>query len=114
LDGTIDAIRNCWCGPPRLVGDTTTSCRGPETPRVRAGFDAIASQRPIQLAETSSAEAGGSKAQWIEQMFAYLAHHPEVTSVIWFNLVKETNWRIDSSPSAERAFAAGARAAWVI
>jgi beta-mannanase len=75
---------------------------------------AIASQRPIQLAETSSAEAGGSKAQWIEQMFAYLAHHPEVTSVIWFNLVKETNWRIDSSPSAERAFAAGARAAWVI
>jgi len=29
--------------------------------------------------------------------------------MIWFNLVKETNWRIDSSPSAERAFAAGAR-----
>ncbi|HWE10836.1 MAG TPA: glycosyl hydrolase [Solirubrobacteraceae bacterium] len=74
---------------------------------------ALAPGLPIQLAETSSAETGGSKAQWIEQMFAYLAVHPEVTSAIWFNLVKETNWRIDSSPSAERAFAAGARAAWV-
>jgi beta-mannanase len=68
---------------------------------------------PVQLAETSCAEAGGSKAQWIEQMWSYLAHAPEVTSVIWFNLVKETNWRIDSSRSAERAFAAGARSARV-
>jgi beta-mannanase len=74
---------------------------------------ALAPARPIQLAETSCAEAGGSKAQWIGQMFTYLAHHPEVKSAIWFNLVKETNWRIDSSPSAERAFAAGARSAWV-
>jgi beta-mannanase len=74
---------------------------------------ALAPARPIQLAETSSAETGGSKAKWIEQMWTYLAHHPEVTSMIWFNLVKETNWRIDSSPSAERAFAAGARSAWV-
>jgi beta-mannanase len=74
---------------------------------------ALAPVRPIQLAETSCAEAGGSKAQWIGQMFTYLARHPEVKSVIWFNLVKETNWRIDSSPSAERAFAAGARSAWV-
>jgi hypothetical protein len=42
-------------------------------------------------------------------MFAYLAHHPEVRSLIWFNLTKETGWRIESSPSAERAFAAGVR-----
>ena len=65
---------------------------------------------PIQLAETASAEKGGSKAQWIEDMWAYLATRPYVTSIIWFDLAKETNWRIDSSPSAGRAFAAGARA----
>jgi beta-mannanase len=64
---------------------------------------------PIQLAETATSEKGGSKAQWIRQMWAYLAARPYVTSMIWFNVVKETNWRIDSSPSAERAFAAGAR-----
>jgi Glycosyl hydrolase family 26 len=74
---------------------------------------ALAPSLPIQLAETSCAEQGGSKAQWIDQMWTYLGHHPEVKSVIWFNLVKEANWRIDSSPSAERAFAVGARAAWV-
>lgn len=65
---------------------------------------------PIQLAETGSTEQGGSKAQWIREMWAYLAAHHDVTSIIWFNLVKEADWRIDSSPSAERAFAAGARA----
>ncbi len=64
---------------------------------------------PIQLAETATTEQGGSKAQWIRDMWAYLAARPYVTSMIWFDLVKEANWRIDSSPSAERAFAAGAR-----
>jgi hypothetical protein len=64
---------------------------------------------PIQLAETASAETGGSKARWIREMWSYLATRPYVTSMVWFNLGKETNWRIDSSPSAERAFAAGAR-----
>ena len=78
-----------------------------------ARLHSLAPGLPIQLAETSTAEAGGSKARWIESMFGYLAHHREVSSMIWFNLVKETDWRIDSSPSAQRAFAAGARAAWI-
>ncbi|MBV9358074.1 MAG: beta-mannanase [Chloroflexi bacterium] len=69
---------------------------------------------PIQLAETATSEHGGSKAQWIREMWGYLAAHPYVTSMIWFDLVKETNWRIDSSPSAERAFSAGARSLRVI
>ena len=68
---------------------------------------------PIQLAETSSAEHGGNKAQWIREMGAFVADHPEITSLVWFDLVKQVNWRIDSSPTAERAFAAGARAVWV-
>jgi hypothetical protein len=71
---------------------------------------ALEPRLPIQLAETATAESGGSKPQWIQDMWRYLARRPYVTSMIWFNLVKETNWRIDSSPSAERAFAAGARA----
>jgi hypothetical protein len=68
----------------------------------------IAPRLPVQLAEVATAEAGGSKAQWIRQMWAYLGQHPEVTSIVWFNLVKETDWRINSSASAQRAFAAGA------
>jgi hypothetical protein len=75
---------------------------------------ALEPKLPIQLAETATAEKGGSKARWIRNMWAYLRARPYVTSMIWFNLIKETNWRIDSSPSAERAFAAGARSARVI
>ncbi|HKR99098.1 MAG TPA: glycosyl hydrolase [Candidatus Dormibacteraeota bacterium] len=70
---------------------------------------ALEPRLPIQLAETASAETGGSKARWISEMWSYLAARHYVTSMVWFNLAKETNWRIDSSPSAERAFAAGAR-----
>jgi hypothetical protein len=74
-----------------------------------ARLHALAPKLPIQLAEAASAEQGGSKAQWIHQMFAYLAHHPQVTSLVWFNVQKGVDWRIQSSRSAERAFAAGLR-----
>lgn len=96
-------------------GDKALFARGWESfakdcgPRIKR-LHALAPRLPIQLAETGSAEAGGSKAAWIRGMFTYLAHHPEVKSVIWFNLVKETDWRIESSAAAQRAFAAGARA----
>lgn len=74
-----------------------------------ARLHAIAPRLPIQLAEASSAERGGSKARWIKGMFAYLEHHSEVTSLVWFNIVKEADWRIESSRSARRAFASGLR-----
>jgi beta-mannanase len=79
---------------------------GPTITRLHA----IAPGLPIQLAETGSAEAGGSKAAWIRGMFSYLARHSDVKSVVWFNLVKGVDWRIESSAAAQRAFAAGARA----
>jgi hypothetical protein len=64
---------------------------------------------PIQLAEVSSGEAGGSKAEWIAGMFSYLAGKPEVSSLIWFNLRKESDWRIESSGAAQRQFAMSVR-----
>jgi Glycosyl hydrolase family 26 len=78
-----------------------------------ARLHALEPRLPIQLAETSVAGPTERKAQWIRQMWAYLARHHEVTSLVWFNLVKDANWRIDSSRAAERAFATGARASWV-
>jgi len=72
---------------------------------------ALAPGLPIDLSEVGSAEAGGSKATWIAGMFAYLAHHPEVKSLIWFDLNKQTNFPIDSSAAAERAFSQGVQAA---
>ncbi|HEY8089140.1 MAG TPA: hypothetical protein VIF09_14880, partial [Polyangiaceae bacterium] len=59
------------------------------------------------LPETASAEVGGNKAQWITDM-----HHDLMTefrgirAVVWFDINKETDWRINSSPSALSAYQA--------
>lgn len=63
--------------------------------------------RPIWLGEVASAETGGDKAAWIDDMFATLAAHPEVRGFTWFNFNKETDWRLDSSPAARDAYAIG-------
>jgi beta-mannanase len=65
----------------------------------------FAPNKPIQISEVGSAERGGSKAAWIAAMFADLRRHPQVTSIIWFNLRKQTDWRITSSRRAATAFA---------
>lgn len=64
--------------------------------------------KPIIISETASAEAGGNKAEWIQAMFRDLAlSFPNVTEIVWFNLNKETDWRIDSSSAALTAFQNG-------
>ncbi len=68
------------------------------------------STRPVIIAETASAELGGSKADWITS--AYLSEIPErfpaIEAVVWFNVLKETDWRIDSSVESLRAFVTAA------
>lgn len=63
--------------------------------------------KPLMVAETASTEGGGDKAAWIADMFAALARHPEITGFVWFNLLKETDWRIESSAAARAAFSQG-------
>ena len=58
------------------------------------------------IAETSSAEHGGSKADWNTALISYLAAQADVTAVVWFNFNKETDWRINSSTSSSAALAA--------
>jgi hypothetical protein len=70
----------------------------------------IAPHKPVELSEVGSAEQGGNKAAWITGMFATLPRHPEVTSLIWFDLVKGSDWRLTSSPAARAAFSRGVAA----
>ena len=65
--------------------------------------------KPVMLAEVGSAEAGGDKAAWIADMFAQLAARPDIRAFIWFDLDKETDWRIASSPASAAAFVSGLR-----
>jgi len=64
--------------------------------------------KPIVVTETGATNASGQQAHWITQMFAQLPAHPEVIGVIWFEAMKEIDWRIASAPAAAAAFAQGA------
>jgi cellulose synthase (UDP-forming) len=70
----------------------------------------IAPDKPIQISEVASAEAGGSKAAWISSMFADLRTFPAVTSLVWYDVRKQADWPVTSDRGAARAFRAGARA----
>jgi beta-mannanase len=66
-----------------------------------------ATSRPLMIAETGSTEVGGDKAAWIADMFRQLAARHDVNGFIWFDLNKETDWRIASSRASAAAFAHG-------
>jgi endoglucanase len=61
--------------------------------------------KPIIIGEFASDEGSGdAKARWIRDAYATLRSHPNVVGAVWFNMNKETDWRIDSSPAALSAF----------
>ena len=66
---------------------------------------AALTRRPIMLAELGASETGGSKADWIRRTFARMAEsYPRIDAVVWFDVAKECDWRIDSSPASLKAF----------
>ena len=64
--------------------------------------------QPVWVAETASAESGGDKATWIRELFA-TDRFARLEAVVWFNERKETDWRLESSPSSLAAFRDAAR-----
>lgn len=73
---------------------------GPTLHEIRA----ITTTKPVMLAEVASVEQGGSKADWIRDLFAQLPTYPEIDAIVWFNENKEADWRIQSSSSSLEAF----------
>jgi hypothetical protein len=58
----------------------------------------FAAEKPYFVIQTA-AWPSGSKDQWIRDLFSWASADPNVVGVVWFNLVKETDWRVWSSPS---------------
>ncbi len=60
------------------------------------------------LAEVSSAEQGGSKADWITQgmLNTIPQAFPRIHAVVWFDWNLEYDWRVNSSSSSLAAFRA--------
>lgn len=96
LDGYnwgTSAAWSSWVSPSELFGQGLAELRR------------LAPGKQMLIAETASAEQGGSKADWNSALIGYLAAQGDVTAVVWFNFNKETDWRIDSSTSSAAALA---------
>jgi hypothetical protein len=95
-------------GPMLHWGGGWRSFRAVFSPTI-ATLRRIAPRKPLQISEVASAEIGGSKPAWITGMFRAVQTMPFVSSLVWFNDVKQADWPIESSPAATAAFAGGAR-----
>jgi len=61
--------------------------------------------KPILIGEMASTEEGGNKAQWIAAMVPALkTNFPLIRGLVWFDINKETDWRIASSTASRDAF----------
>lgn len=62
-------------------------------------------QKPIMIGEMASTEQGGDKAAFIAGIVPSLQRDfPLIKALVWFDIDKETDWRISSSQSSEAAF----------
>ena len=77
----------------------------------KKAYDALANiNKPLFIAEISSSEKGGSKAEWITDMFEqFQTTFSRVFAVMWFSQSKENegDWALNTSPEAVEAWKAG-------
>ncbi|MBN3033694.1 MAG: hypothetical protein JW873_06330 [Candidatus Saganbacteria bacterium] len=60
--------------------------------------------KPLMIGEFASAGPGGDKAAWItDALQKMISTYPRIKVFCWFNINKERDWRIDSSPAAAQA-----------
>lgn len=76
----------------------------------KATYDQLVSfsDKPVMIAETGSAEAGGDKAAWIRNGLNpanLVTNYPELEAIIWFNQRGSGNWPITTSDTTFQAFA---------
>lgn len=105
--GTMYTVPPCtwdsnWQNPVQVFADS---------------YDVMAarSNKPIMISEMASPELGGDKAAWITDFFNLLpTRFPRIVGITWFNVIHresclgtDTDWRVQSSPAAQAAFAAG-------
>ena len=63
--------------------------------------------QPIWITEMACAPEGGDQKAWIQAMFAALPSFPRLKALIWFNVKKETDWRITENVALAQEFARG-------
>ncbi len=63
--------------------------------------------KPMMVAETACTNTQVNEANWITSAFTVQLpkYFPQIKAFIWFNQNKETDWRVESSSAAQKAFA---------
>lgn len=71
-------------------------------------LNGIAPEKPMMIGEMGCAEKGGNKGKWMEEAFGLLkTEFNRIRGLIWFNMNKECDWRIESSFRSFRSFRQG-------
>jgi mannan endo-1,4-beta-mannosidase len=72
----------------------------------RPYYDRIAElgDQPIWIAEMGCAPEGGDRVAWIRELFNVLPTMSRLEAIVWFDMKKETDWRITSDPLVAREF----------
>lgn len=61
--------------------------------------------KTVMIGEMACSEIGGSKSEWILDAFLKIKNsYPHIRFYNWFNINKETDWRISSSTGSQNAF----------
>ena len=65
--------------------------------------------KPVMIAETSSVEQGGVRADWIAELYRGVPRaYPRIQAIVWFQADTtnrgEADWRIQTSPASVTAF----------
>ncbi|WP_090355358.1 glycoside hydrolase family 26 protein [Mycolicibacterium fluoranthenivorans] len=90
-----DGSGHTWRNPEQIFTDGLNQLR------------ALEGNRPIVIAETASVEgpqSGTDKAAWINKLFEFLSREDRVAAVVWFQMDKERDWRLNSSGQSQQAF----------
>jgi beta-mannanase len=68
-------------------------------------LEQLAPDKPFMIAEMGCAEEGGSKPEWIEKAFEALrSRFIRIKALVWFNVNKECDWRLESSEESFASF----------
>jgi len=60
-------------------------------------------QKPVMISEFGTTSTGGDKAHWIDEALTEVKSMPAVRALVFFNVDKETDWKVASGSEAGRA-----------
>ncbi len=101
-DGYVDVIGISAYNWGTCVGsawETPAAVFGPALTEIRATVNATKPYIIAQVAAPRSASCGGNQDEWVRDAFAYVTADPNAVGLVYFNFLKETDWRIWTRPT---------------